>query len=66
MKKFKVIVQEVISQEFEVVANSIEEAAQITKMNYDEEKFVVDDPMVESRKIFVQDEKGEYEEWSEI
>lgn len=68
MKKFKVVVEETICQEFEVVANSLEEAAQITKMNYDDEKIVVDNPTVESRQILVYDEdkEGECKVWSEI
>ena len=56
MRTYKVTIEEIISEEFEVDAESIEEASEIAEELYFKGEFVVSNPTVEEVNII--DEKG--------
>ena len=68
MSKFKIIIEEHISQEFEVEASSIEEAEKIAQQKYCDGEFVVDNCNAPTATLmYVEDkETGEHTEWEEF
>lgn len=68
MSTFKIIIEEHISQEFEVEASSMEEAEEIAKQKYYDGEFVVDNCNAPTAQLmYVEDEEtGEHTEWEEF
>jgi hypothetical protein len=59
MKKFKVIICETISKEFEVFAEDFESAEVIATENYDRGIFVVDSKDINYKEMSIIDEETE-------
>lgn len=67
MAKFKIIIEEHISQEFEVDAASIEEAKEVAENKYYDGEFVVDNCNAPTAKLmYAEDEDGRCTEWEEF
>ena len=67
MKKFKITIEEHVSQEFEVEAFDIEEAMEIAEQKYHEGVFVVESGLPTARLMQAEDEFGaECTEWEEF
>lgn len=63
--KIKVIIEERISQEFEVEAENIEEAMEIAEEKYYDGEFVIDNGNVTCREMMA-DDGEEQTEWTEF
>ena len=58
MKKYKITIEEMISQTFDVEANSLEEALEIAERNYKTGKFVLAPGNLVCKQICGEDENG--------
>ena len=65
-KKFKITIEEHISQSFEVEATDIEEAMEIAERGYNNGFLVVEDPTLVAKQMMAEDENGETTEWVEF
>ena len=65
-KKIKVIIEEHISQEFEVEAYDIEEAMEIAERMYYDGEFVVDAFNAPTAKLMCADDGENQSEWTEF
>lgn len=64
---FSVTIEELISQDFKINANSIEEAVSIAKEKYDEGKFVLAPGTLIAKQIQAENEDNtETTEWTEF
>jgi hypothetical protein len=64
---FSVTIEELISQDFKINANSIEEAVSIAKEKYDEGEFVLAPGTLIAKQIQVENEDStETTEWTEF
>lgn len=64
---FSVTIEELISQDFKINANSIEEAVSIAKEKYDEGKFVLAPGILIAKQIQAENEDStETTEWTEF
>lgn len=64
---FSATIEELISQDFKINANSIEEAVSIAKEKYDEGKFVLAPGTLIAKQIQVENEDStETTEWTEF
>lgn len=64
--KIKVIIEEHIGQEFEIEADTVEEAMQIAEQKYYDGEFVVDAFNAPTAKLMMADD-GQYQtEWEEF
>ena len=63
--KIKVIIEERISQEFEVEAENIEEAMEIAEEKYYDGEFVIDNGNVTCREMMA-DDGEEQTDWTEF
>lgn len=63
MKKYRVVIEETISEIFEIEADSEEEAVSGAIQEYNEGNFVIGSDNVECRQISVVDENGELTDW---
>lgn len=63
MRKYRVVIEETISETFEVEATSEEEAVSEAIQEYNAGNFVVGSDNVEYRQISVLDENGEFTDW---
>lgn len=63
MKKYRVVIEETISEIFEIEADSEEEAVSGAIQEYNKGNFVVSADNVEYRQISVVDENGEFTDW---
>ena len=66
MKKIKVIIEEHISQEFEIEAENIEEAMEKAEEMYYNEELVVDSFNAPTCKLMMADDGEEQTEWTEF
>lgn len=67
MSKFKVTIEETVSQEFEVEATTLMEAMEIAKQKYKDGELVVDSGNLLFKQMQVQDvEEGSLSYWSEF
>lgn len=67
MKKFKIVIEEHVSGEFEIEAENMGKAFEIAEKNYYEEKFVLEPGNVTSRLMSVETADGkECSEWIEF
>ena len=64
--KTKVIIEEVISQEFEVEVRSLDNAYDEVRKMYRDGKLVVDDPKLTQANAMIPDENGEETDWSDL
>jgi len=66
--KYTVLIEEALSQEFEVEANSPDEAVMIAKRNYREGEFIVQCGIVQNTKLQIVEAAGEkfITEWEDI
>lgn len=64
--KTKVIIEEVISQEFEVEVSSLDNAYDEVRKMYRDGKLVVDDPKLTQANVMIPDENGEETDWSDL
>lgn len=63
MKKYRVVIEETISEEFEIEADSEEGAVTGVIQEYNAGNFVVGSDNVQSRQISVVGEDGELTDW---
>ncbi|MBR3746202.1 MAG: hypothetical protein IKP64_00510 [Selenomonadaceae bacterium] len=63
MKKYRVVIEETISEEFEIEATSEKDAVERAIQEYNAGNFVVDSDNVEHRQISVVDDEGEFTNW---
>ena len=63
--KIKVIIEEHIGQEFEIEADTIEEAMQIAEDKYRSGEFVLENPCV-TAKLMMAENNYEATEWEEF
>ena len=66
MKKYKITIEEMISQTFDVEANSLEEALEIAEHNYKTGKFVLAPGNLVCKQIYGEAEDGRCTEWYEF
>ena len=67
MKKFKIVIEEHVSGEFEIEAEDMGKAFKIAEKNYYEGKFVLEPGNVTSRFMFLETTDGEEcSEWIEF
>lgn len=66
-KLFKIVIEETVSDEFEVYADNLDDAVQIAKSNYSKGKFVLSPGNISNKKLAVidMDNNSEYE-WSDF
>lgn len=64
--KTKIIIEEVISQEFEVEVSSLDNAYDEVRQMYRDGKLVVDDPKLTQANVMIPDENGEETDWSDL
>ena len=63
MKKYRLIIEETISETFEIEANSKEEAISGAIQEYNNGNFVVGSDNVEHRQISIMGDNGELTDW---
>ena len=67
MKKFRITIEEHISQVFEVEATDLGEAMEIAEQKYHEGEFVVEPSTPTAKLMMAESEDGaEYTEWEEF
>lgn len=66
MRTYSVIIEETISEEFEIEANSEEDAVSKAIQEYNKGNFVVGSENVEHRQIAVIGDDGEFKDWIEF
>ena len=66
IKKHKITIEEMISQTFNVEANSLEEALEIAEHNYKTGKFVLAPGNLACKQICGEDENGDCVDWYEF
>ena len=64
--KTKVIIEEVISQEFEVEVSDLNNAYDEVRKMYRDGKLVVDNPTLTQANVMIPDENGEETDWSDL
>ena len=64
--KTKVIIEEVISQEFELEVSSLDNAYREVRQMYRDGKLVVDDPKLIQANVMIPDENGEETDWNNL
>ena len=55
MKKFKITIEEVVSEEFEVTAESVEDAVRIAEKKYNSGEFVLEPGNLTGKRLSVND-----------
>lgn len=66
MKKFKITIEEHVSETFEVEANDIGEAMAIAEEKYYDGEFVLEPGEVSARLMMADDGNGDCTEWTEF
>lgn len=64
--KVKVIIEEIISQEFEVEVTDMEKSYDQVLQEYKNGKLVVDDPSITAANVMICDEDGNETEWIDL
>lgn len=64
--KTKVIIEKVISQEFEVEVSSLDNAYDEVRQMYRDGKLVVDDPKLTQANVMIPDEDGNETDWCDL
>lgn len=57
--KVKIVIEEVISQEFEVEVSTIDDAYDEIREMYQSKKLVVEDPKLTQANLLIEDENGD-------
>ena len=66
MKKYKVVIEETITEEFEVEAQSETEALETARLKYHTGQFVVSPGEVQSKQIKILHSDSQTDEWFEL
>jgi hypothetical protein len=66
MKKFKITIEETVSQDFEIEATSLEEAMDIAEAKYNNGEFVLEPGNLVCKQMMGEDEDGYCTEWCEF
>lgn len=66
MQKFKITIEEIVSQEFEIEAGSLEEAMELAEEQYNDGKLVLEPGNLVSKQMMGEDEDGYCTEWCEF
>lgn len=66
MKKFKITIEETVSQEFEIEATSLEEAMELAEEQYNNGELVLEPGDVVCKQMQGEDEDGYCTEWCEF
>lgn len=66
MKKFKITIEEHVSETFDVEANDIGEAMEIAEEKYYDGEFVLEPGEVSVRLMMADDGNGDCTEWTEF
>lgn len=66
MKKFKITIEEMISQDFEIEATSLEEAMELAEQQYNDGELVLEPGNLVCKQMQGQDENGVYTDWCEF
>ena len=67
MKKFKIVIEEMVSEEFEIEAETLEEAMDIAEEQYNNGTIVLEPGNLVSKQMMVEDvDTGECTEWTEF
>ncbi len=66
MKEFTVVIEETVVQEFNVMANSAEDAVMLAEKKYKDREFVLESGEVQFRQMSVASPSGELTEWIEF
>lgn len=64
--RYKIIIEEVVADEFEIEANSLEEAQEKAIEEYNEGKIVLEPGELQSKQIKVIDENNNELDWEEF
>ena len=64
--KVKVIIEEIISQTFEVEVNDLDNAYEEIREMYKNGKLVVEDPCLTEANVNICDENGEVTDWLDL
>lgn len=64
--KVKIVIEEVISQEFEVEVSSIDDAYDEIRTMYKNKKLVVEDPKLTQANLAIIDDKNETSDWMDL
>ena len=65
-RKYNVVIEEVVSENFTIEADNIHEALKIEEQGYKNGKFVLCPGHLIAKQISANDEKGNYVEWYEF
>ena len=66
MKKFKITIEETVSQEFEIEATSLEEAMDTAEQQYNNGELVLEPGNLVCKQMMGEDEDGYCTEWCEF
>jgi hypothetical protein len=66
MKKFKITIEETVSQEFEIEATSLEEAMELAEEQYNNGELVLEPGNLVCKQMQGEDENGYCTEWCEF
>lgn len=64
--KTKIIIEEIISQEFEVEVSDLNNAYKEVQQMYRDGKLVVEDPKLTQANVMIFDEDGKETDWSDL
>lgn len=64
--KRKVIIEEVVSQTFEIEVEDGEDAYGKVKKLYQQQKLIVEDPVLIQANVMICDENGEETDWNDL
>lgn len=67
MKKFKIVIEEMVSEEFEIEAETLEEAMEIAEEQYNNGTIVLEPGNLVAKQMMAEDvDTGECTEWTEF
>lgn len=66
MRKYIISIEEIVTQEFEVEADSAEEAMRIAEKKYKKCEFVLEPGALISKQMAIMDPDNEFTEWREF
>ena len=64
--KVKAIIEEVISQEFEVEVTSLENAYEEIRQMYKDQKLILENPSLTEANLMIVEENGEEGDWNNL
>lgn len=65
-RKFTVTIEEIVSQDFEVIADDIDEAMEIAEEKYNNGEFVLESGELTYKQMMADDGNGDCTEWTEF